>query len=395
MTKSEALSRNDLGTAPAARALLGAMPGDVVRAIKWIDAHLSEPLRIDTLADVAGVPARTLEAHFRQYVGMTPLGYLRQMRLAFAREQFLNSDGAINVTQVATASGFNQLGRFSAQYREAFGELPSQTKRRASRDERADAEQVDDNVIFLTWRAVSSAYQVAPKGCGDALEDVARAQELAPNYALAKAVKAWCLGLNTLHNFHMAATERADSIRLANEALALAPPDAVTLNLCSSAFAVGHRLDEAEGLIERAIAMEPWSPMSWLRRGWISAYRGDSDAALRELNYAMRLMPFEPFRHLAMIGIGVTHFSARRYESAVRWISEGVKLNPGSYWAERIVIAAAAQHGALDEARRRAKLLLRKEPDLTVEIARKAWPHKPDFINRLAEGLERAGIPRS
>jgi len=391
MANSNSLSRNELGVSPSPRVL----PGDLVRAIKWIEAHLSEPLRIDSLADVAGVPARTLEAHFRQYLDTTPLGYLRQTRLAFARDQFLNSEGAANVTQVATASGFTQLGRFSAQYREAFGELPSQTRRRAARDERAGSEQVDDNVIFLTWRAVSSAYQVAPKGCSAALEDVARAQELAPNYALAKAVKAWCIGLNTVHNFHMAASGRADAIRLANDALALAPQDAVTLNLCSSAFAVGHRLDEAEALIERAIAMEPWSPMSWLRRGWISAYRGDTDAALRELNYAMRLMPFEPFRHLAMIGIGVAHFSARRYERAARWISEGIKIHPGSYWAERMVIAAAAQHGAHDEARRRTKALLRKEPDLTIDIARKAWPHTPDFINRLAEGLERAGVPRS
>jgi len=395
MANSEALSRNDVGTTPSARALRGALPGDLVRAIKWIDAHLSEPLRIDTLADVAGVPARTLEAHFRQYLDTTPLGYLRQTRLGFAREQFLNSNGRTNVTQVATASGFNQLGRFSAQYREAFGELPSQTKRRVSSNERAETEEVDDNVIFLTWRAVSSAYQVAPKGCSDALDDLSRAQELAPSYGLAKAVKAWCIGQSAVHNFHMAATGRADAIRLANEALALAPHDAATLNLCSSAFAVAHRLDDAEALIERAIAMEPWSAMGWLRRGWISAYRADSLTALRELNYAMRLMPFEPFRHLTMIGIGVAHFSARNYERASRWISEGVKINPGSYWAERMVIAAAAQHGALQEARRRAKALLRKEPDLTVNIARKAWPHTPDFINRLAEGLERAGVPRA
>src|SRR6185312_11752612 len=109
MANSNSLSRIDLGASPGARALRGPLPGDLVRAIKWIDAHLSEPLRIDSLADVAGVPARTLEAHFRQYLDTTPFGYLRQTRLAFARDQFLNSHGPINVTQVATGSGFTQL----------------------------------------------------------------------------------------------------------------------------------------------------------------------------------------------------------------------------------------------------------------------------------------------
>src|SRR4029079_19207433 len=125
------------------------------------------------------------------------------------------------------------------------------------------------NVIFLTWRAVSSAYQVAPKGCSDALDDLSRAQELAPSYGLAKAVKAWCIGKSAVHNFHMAATGRADAIRLANEALARDGQGGASRTRCSSAFAVGPRLDDGESWFERAIAMDPWSALGWLRRGWI------------------------------------------------------------------------------------------------------------------------------
>src|SRR3954469_21565606 len=195
------LSQIDLGGLPGAGDARGPLPGDLVRALRWIDAHLSEPVRIETLAAAAGVPARTLEAHFRQYLGTTPLGWLRQVRLAYARQQFLNSNGAASVTHVVRLSGFGQLGRFSGQYRNVFGELPSQTRKRAAQFGQGNAEEIDDDAIFLTWRAVGSAYQVAPQGCIAALEDLARAQELAPHYGLAKALEAWCIGQSTVHNF--------------------------------------------------------------------------------------------------------------------------------------------------------------------------------------------------
>jgi transcriptional regulator GlxA family with amidase domain len=50
------------------------LPGDVTRALEWLRAHLNGPINLDTLAEVAGVRPRTLESHFRQFLGTTPLG---------------------------------------------------------------------------------------------------------------------------------------------------------------------------------------------------------------------------------------------------------------------------------------------------------------------------------
>jgi transcriptional regulator GlxA family with amidase domain len=55
---------------------------------------------------------------------------LRQIRLQLVREELLRSDKATNVTAIAVRHGFMHLGRFSAQYRAAFGEGPSATLRR-------------------------------------------------------------------------------------------------------------------------------------------------------------------------------------------------------------------------------------------------------------------------
>ena len=86
-----------------------------------------------TVKDVAahlGVSLRSLQAGFRRWRETTPSAYLRQVRLQLIRDDLLHSGEDANVTSVATQHGFAHLGRFSAQYRAAFGEGPSVTLRR-------------------------------------------------------------------------------------------------------------------------------------------------------------------------------------------------------------------------------------------------------------------------
>src|SRR5581483_11538625 len=78
-----------------------ALPADLVRALDWLRSHLSDPVDLDLLASVAGVRPRTLESHFRTFLGTTPLGWLRQTRLANARQELLNADSRTTVTDVA------------------------------------------------------------------------------------------------------------------------------------------------------------------------------------------------------------------------------------------------------------------------------------------------------
>jgi AraC-like DNA-binding protein len=369
------------------------LPADLVRALAWLKARLDKPVVLETVAAAAGTRPRTLETHFRRFLGTTPLDWVRRMRLAHARRQLL--DGGINrsVTDIALANGFTQLGRFAAQYRDQFGELPSETLRRASAT--AGAEDVDDEAVFLSMRALMHAFAVAPTHCNQAIDDLGRARELAPTYGLPKALTAWCIGQRSAHNFAGGPEhDLRESARLVQEACVQAPADAVALSICSGALALAHRLDEADTLVERAVALDPSSAFVWLRRGWLSAYFGESDAAIRELRLALQLMPFEPLRHLAFIGIGCAHFAAERYDRAARWACAGVEACPDSFWGERITVAAAWFHGAHDEACRAARNLLHKDPDLTVAIARRAWPFPHTVMARLADGLTQAGVPR-
>src|SRR5206468_12846329 len=75
-----------------------ALPADVVRALGWLRCHLSEPIQLELLAQVSGVRPRTLESHFKMFLGTTPLGWVRRVRLARARQELLQAGPQDTVT---------------------------------------------------------------------------------------------------------------------------------------------------------------------------------------------------------------------------------------------------------------------------------------------------------
>ena len=94
---------------------------------KYIKTRLCAPLALADLANAAGVSVRALNALCHQHHGVAPMDLLRNIRLDAARERLLKHPDA-NITDTAFEFGFGHLGRFSAYYRERFGELPRQTR---------------------------------------------------------------------------------------------------------------------------------------------------------------------------------------------------------------------------------------------------------------------------
>lgn len=97
------------------------------RAETFLLDHATESITVGDVADAAGLSVRGLQGAFQRHHGISPLSYLRRIRLLLAREQ-LQSEPEAAVADVARASGFAHLGRFAAAYREEFGELPYQTR---------------------------------------------------------------------------------------------------------------------------------------------------------------------------------------------------------------------------------------------------------------------------
>lgn len=108
-------------------------PGCVRRAEEYIAAHATEPITLDDVVAAAGVPARSLYAAFESCRGTTPMAFLRERRLELARQRLLQPQVTASVAGVVRDLGLGNPGRFSAAYKQRFGESPSETLARVGK----------------------------------------------------------------------------------------------------------------------------------------------------------------------------------------------------------------------------------------------------------------------
>jgi AraC family ethanolamine operon transcriptional activator len=99
----------------------------VEKSCEFFARHIhEEEVGVIDLCNHLRISRRTLQYSFEHVLGMTPLHYLRSVRLNTARTLLIRSP-LEPVHGAALDAGFSHLGRFSKYYQEFFGELPSQT----------------------------------------------------------------------------------------------------------------------------------------------------------------------------------------------------------------------------------------------------------------------------
>lgn len=105
-----------------------AFPHDAADRLEaYIGQRLCAPVSLVDLARAANLSVRSLHSLCRQRWNESPMTVLRHRRLDAARLRL--QQGTSSVTEAALDHGFGHLGRFSAYYRERFGELPKDTGR--------------------------------------------------------------------------------------------------------------------------------------------------------------------------------------------------------------------------------------------------------------------------
>lgn len=95
------------------------------RALDYLHANMAEPIRVEDIARAAGLNVRSLQLGFKAAFGMSPMRYLRDIRLDEARYRLKRRQNREAVSDVAYSVGFSHLGRFSQDYRVRFGTRPS------------------------------------------------------------------------------------------------------------------------------------------------------------------------------------------------------------------------------------------------------------------------------
>lgn len=396
------------------------LPAGLRRAVAYIRDHSDHPISLTQVADAAGVSNRTLQKHFQRFLGTSPTAWLQRVRLERAHDDFLREADGSKVTFIASSRGFAHLGRFSAAYRNIYHERPSETLRSCqihatvinrrpqpsigellqpgrwqtelTRASRCRTEHPE--ALVLTLLALPLASISEPASAARALELTSKAHELDPDYALPLALAAWCHAQRVVYTWtEYPIAERLAVLRLADEAAYRDCGDAtVQTTLCAAYAAIGD-LANAELHINRALIADPASHWAWQRSAWLQTYRGDVVAATKQFRHALLTDPGAPQTFNTCIGLGIAAFDAENYREAAGWIRLGLRSSPSALWSHRVLAAAEALQGHKDEAKLSATRLRQAQPDLSIGQIIATLPVNANFLARLADALETAGMP--
>ena len=96
-------------------------------AIGWIRTHFDKPLRVEALAEIAGMSPASFHRHFKQATAMSPLQYQKSLRLQEARRLLIASADA---ARAAYSVGYESASQFSREYARMFGCPPARDAER-------------------------------------------------------------------------------------------------------------------------------------------------------------------------------------------------------------------------------------------------------------------------
>ena len=114
--------RSAEGSRLRAIATSGEQSQRTAKAIAWIRANYAKPLRVEDLAEIAGMGVSTLHHHFRALTAMSPLQYQKQLRLQAARGRMLMH--GLDAATAAFEVGYESASQFNREYSRFFGHPP-------------------------------------------------------------------------------------------------------------------------------------------------------------------------------------------------------------------------------------------------------------------------------
>lgn len=98
---------------------------DCINYVKfYIREHINEPLHREILAEVAGFSVPQFHRIFTAQVGESAASYIRRLRMERAGRKLRM--GAVDITQVALAAGYDSHAAFGKAFKQQFGLSPSE-----------------------------------------------------------------------------------------------------------------------------------------------------------------------------------------------------------------------------------------------------------------------------
>jgi adenylate cyclase len=233
-------------------------------------------------------------------------------------------------------------------------------------------------------------YRYTREGVAKARAWSARALELQPDSATAYCIIAFSHMYEVIYQWVAARDEPLrEAMQAAEKAVAADKDDPMALTALGFACSLCGYRDRAVAVLERAVQANPSSALAFWSLGATLATAGKPDDGIAMVEKAMRLSPQDPLTNEFLFTIGSAHFMAGRYAEAIQFAQRSLDMKADQPGAWRIIAAASAFLGDLDEARRALGQMIRLAPDLTEERMR-IFLREGD-VDRYVEGLRLAG----
>lgn len=191
---------------------------------------------------------------------------------------------------------------------------------------------------------------------------------------------------------------------LADRAVSLDPTDARALSIAGHVRAFNrHSIDEALALHERAIDLNPNLPLAWALAGLGLCYAGQHELAVRRIEQARKLSPFDPHGFFFDAALSMPLLLLGRNAEALEASRRAAAMNPTLSTSYKGYLAALGQlsHGKnrtafLTDIAAVHHHLARLEPNFTLATARARSPLRREQDRDIyIEGLRKGGLRES
>ena len=180
----------------------------------------------------------------------------------------------------------------------------------------------------------------------------------------------------------------------AERAIMLDPSDARALTIAGHVRGfLDKQAEEALLLHDRALALNPALAWAWMMSGLAHCYRGDHEEAIRRIETARGLSPFDPHAFFIDNSLTIPHLMFGNFERAVELGRLTVQLKPSFSASWKSLLVGLGYLGRAPEAREALARLQALEPGFSVsEAVRRSPLTRPEDLQRFAEGLRLGGL---
>jgi len=239
-------------------------------------------------------------------------------------------------------------------------------------------------------RGMWHLYRYTREGVAKARAWSARALELQPDSATAYCIIAFSHMYEVIYQWVASREEPLrEAMQAAEKAVAADRDDPMALTALGFACSLCGFRDRAVAVLERAVQVNPSSALAFWSLGATLTTSGRPDDGIAMVEKAIRLSPQDPLMNEFLFSIGSAHFMAGRYPEAIQFAQRSLDMKSDQPGAWRIIAAASALLGNMDEARRALGHMTRLAPDLTEERMRVFL--REEDVERYVKGLRLAG----